>query len=133
MHATAVRLINSDRVKQVADISDLESERMIAVGGDVLSRGLTLDGLTVSYFHRSVGASDTLLQMARWFGYRPGYEDLCRVWLPDDVADQFRYVAGIVDELRGQLRAMKKQGADSGRLWSDGEDASGDFEDHIVG
>ena len=48
--------------------------------------------------------------MARWFGYRPGYEDLCRVWLPDDVADQFRYVAGIVDELRGQLRAMKKQG-----------------------
>lgn len=110
VHATPVRLINSDRVKQVQDIADLESERMIAVGGDVLSRGLTLDGLTVSYFHRSVGASDTLLQMARWFGYRPGYEDLCRVWLPDDVADQFRYVAGIVDELRGQLRAMKKQG-----------------------
>ena len=110
VHATAVRLINSDRVKQVKDIADLESERMIAVGGDVLSRGLTLEGLTVSYFHRSVGASDTLLQMARWFGYRPGYEDLCRVWLPDDVADQFRYVAGIVEELRGQLRAMKKQG-----------------------
>lgn len=108
-HATSVRLINSDRVKQVADISELESERMIAVGGDVLSRGLTLDGLTVSYFHRSVGASDTLLQMARWFGYRPGYEDLCRVWMPDDVADQFRYVAGIVIELRAQLRAMKKQ------------------------
>lgn len=110
VHATPVRLINSDRVKQVQDIADLEAERMIAVGGDVLSRGLTLDGLTVSYFHRSVGASDTLLQMARWFGYRPGYADLCRVWLPDDVADQFRYVAGIVDELRGQLLAMKKQG-----------------------
>lgn len=110
VHATSVRLINSDRVKQVADIAELESERMIAVGGDVLSRGLTLEGLTVSYFHRSVGASDTLLQMARWFGYRPGYDDLCRVWMPDDVADQFRYVAGIVDELRSQLRAMKKQG-----------------------
>lgn len=110
VHATSVRLINSDRVKQVADIADLESDRMIAVGGDVLSRGLTLEGLTVSYFHRSVGASDTLLQMARWFGYRPGYDDLCRVWMPDDVADQFRYVAGIVDELRSQLRAMKKQG-----------------------
>ncbi|MEW9267815.1 Z1 domain-containing protein [Kineococcus endophyticus] len=109
VHATSVRLINSDRVKQAEDIADLESERMIAVGGDVLSRGLTLDGLTVSYFHRSVGASDTLLQMARWFGYRPGYEDLCRVWLPEDVADQFRYVSGIVEELRGQLRAMKKQ------------------------
>lgn len=110
VHSTSVRLINSDRVKQVDDISDLESERMIAVGGDVLSRGLTLEGLTISYFHRSVGASDTLLQMARWFGYRPGYDDICRVWLPDDVADQFRYVAGIVDELRAQLRAMKKQG-----------------------
>ena len=61
VHSTPVRLINSDRVKQVKDISDLESERMIAVGGDVLSRGLTLDGLTISYFHRSVGASDTLL------------------------------------------------------------------------
>ncbi|MFG1819512.1 Z1 domain-containing protein [Kribbella sp. NPDC049174] len=110
VHSTSVRLINSDRVKQASDISDLESERMIAVGGDVLSRGLTLEGLTISYFHRSVGASDTLLQMARWFGYRPGYDDICRVWLPDDVADQFRYVSGIVDELRAQLRAMKKQG-----------------------
>lgn len=110
VHSTAVKLINSDRVKQVKDLSELESDRMIAVGGDVLSRGLTLDGLTVSYFHRSVGASDTLLQMARWFGFRPGYDDLCRVWLTDEVADQFRYVGDIVDELRGQLRAMKKQG-----------------------
>lgn len=106
----SVRLINSDRVKNVDDLSDLESDRMIAVGGDVLSRGLTLEGLTVSYFHRKVGASDTLLQMARWFGYRPGYSDLCRVWIPEEVADQFRYVASIVDDLRGQLRAMKKQG-----------------------
>ena len=110
VHSTPVRLINSDRVKQVKDLSELESDRMIAVGGDVLSRGLTLEGLTVSYFHRSVGASDTLLQMARWFGYRAGYDDLCRVWLTDEVADQFRYVGDIVDELRGQLRSMKKQG-----------------------
>lgn len=109
VHSTTVKLINSDRVKQVKDIQELESDRMIAVGGDVLSRGLTLDGLTVSYFHRSVGASDTLLQMARWFGYRPGYEDVCRVWVTDDIADQFRYVGDIVEELRGQLRAMKKQ------------------------
>ena len=50
---------------------------MIAVGGDVLSRGLTIEGLTVSYFYRIVGAADTLLQMARWFGYRPGYETSC--------------------------------------------------------
>ena len=107
---TPVRLINSDRVKLAKTFGEIESDRMIAVGGDVLSRGLTLEGLTVSYFHRSVGASDTLLQMARWFGYRPDYGDLCRVWIPDEVADRFRYVAGIVDELRSQLRQMKNQG-----------------------
>lgn len=110
VHQTAVKLINSDRVKAAKDLAEVESDRMIAVGGDVLSRGLTLEGLTVSYFHRTVGASDTLLQMARWFGYRPGYDDICRVWIPDEVADQFRYVAGIVDELRSQLKTMKKQG-----------------------
>ncbi|GGB18830.1 endonuclease [Flexivirga endophytica] len=110
VHNTAVKLINSDRVKAARDLAEVESDRMIAVGGDVLSRGLTLEGLTVSYFHRTVGASDTLLQMARWFGYRPGYGDICRVWIPDEVADQFRYVAGIVDELRSQLKTMKKQG-----------------------
>lgn len=110
VHGTGVRLINSERVKRAKDLGEVETDRMIAVGGDVLSRGLTLEGLTVSYFHRLVGASDTLLQMARWFGYRPGYEDLCRVWIPDEVADQFRYVDGIVGELRGQLRVMKKQG-----------------------
>lgn len=108
VHDTRVSLINSDRVKKVNELGELESDRMIAVGGDVLSRGLTLDGLTVSYFHRVVGASDTLLQMARWFGYRPGYEDLCRVWINESVADQFRYVASIVDELRAQLVEMKK-------------------------
>lgn len=109
VHGTNVRLINSDRVKNANDLGEVESDRMIAVGGDVLSRGLTLEGLTVSYFHRQVGAADTLLQMARWFGYRPGYEDLCRVWIPDEVADHFRYVADVVAELREQLRVMKKK------------------------
>ena len=55
---------------------------VIAVGGFSLSRGLTLEGLTVSYFLRNSMMYDTLMQMGRWFGYRPGYEDLCRVWMP---------------------------------------------------
>ncbi len=110
VNGVGVKLINSDRVRNAADLTEVETDRMIAVGGDVLSRGLTLEGLTVSYFHRLVGASDTLLQMARWFGYRPNYDDVCRVWIPEEVAHQFRYVAGIVDDLRAQLRAMKKQG-----------------------
>ena len=83
---------------------------MIAVGGDVLSRGLTIEGLTVSYFYRIVGAADTLLQMARWFGYRPGYEDIVRVWISPDVADQFRFVSDVSEELRAQIREMRELG-----------------------
>ena len=58
--------------------------RVIAVGGNSLSRGLTLEGLTTSYFYRNSQAYDTLMQMGRWFGYRDGYDDLCRVWLSDE-------------------------------------------------
>jgi len=64
---------------------------VIAVGGFSLSRGLTLEGLTVSYFLRNSMMYDTLMQMGRWFGYRPGYEDLCRVWMPaDDLQTQLK-------------------------------------------
>lgn len=103
---TTVELINSSRDKK----SDDKARNMIAVGGDVLSRGLTVEGLTVSYFYRVVGAADTLLQMARWFGYRPGYEDLVRVWISPEVADQFRFVSDVSEELRSQIREMRDLG-----------------------
>ncbi len=86
---------------------DTESgRRVIAVGGLTLSRGLTLLGLSVSYFYRNSKAYDTLLQMGRWFGYRPGYEDLCRVWMPDSVQDWFEHIGGVVTELRADIRRM---------------------------
>ncbi|MGV9710017.1 Z1 domain-containing protein [Gordonia sp. NPDC003424] len=72
----------------------------IAVGGNTLSRGLTLEGLIVSYFVRAVSAYDTLLQMGRWFGYREGYEDLPRVWLTDELRDWFRHLATVEAEIR---------------------------------
>ena len=103
---TSVRLVNSDRKFD----PDLTTKHVISVGGNVLSRGLTLDGLTVSYFHRVVGAADTLMQMARWFGYRPGYSDLVRVWIDFEIAENFRYVADVVAELRSQLREMRNAG-----------------------
>jgi hypothetical protein len=106
VYDTSVELVNSTR-----DKSDYEGTvNRIAVGGDVLSRGLTLEGLTVSYFYRLVGAADTLMQMARWFGYRPGYDDLTRVWISRDIADQFRYVSEVTDELREQIREMRNLG-----------------------
>lgn len=80
---------------------------VIYVGGDVLSRGLTLDGLQVSYFVRQPGSADTLLQMGRWFGYRPGYQDLVRIWMPSNVVEIFGNVARISQELREDLREMQ--------------------------
>ncbi|MDW8260954.1 MAG: Z1 domain-containing protein [Phycisphaerales bacterium] len=81
----------------------------IVVGGTVLSRGLTLEGLTVSYFLRSANQYDTLLQMGRWFGYRPGYEDLPRIWTSEELKLKFRALAGIEDEIRAEIDQYKKQ------------------------
>lgn len=79
---------------------------VIAIGGLALSRGLTLEGLTVSYILRNTAASDTLMQMARWFGYRPGYEDVCRVYLPRLALDHYREINGAIEELRDEVRRM---------------------------
>ncbi|MGF3052872.1 Z1 domain-containing protein [Microbacterium sp. YY-03] len=59
----------------------------IMVGGAKLSRGFTVEGLTISYFRRKAGSADTMMQMGRWFGYRPGYGDLVRLYIARDVAD----------------------------------------------
>jgi hypothetical protein len=79
---------------------------VIAVGGDKLSRGLTLEGLTVSYFLRSARMYDTLMQMGRWFGYRPGYEDLCRLYLSPELAEWYGHIADASDELRQEFDRM---------------------------
>ena len=79
---------------------------VIAIGGDKLSRGLTLEGLTISYFLRTSRIYDTLMQMGRWFGYRPGYIDLCRVFAPTFLRDRFREISLAVEELRKDLDFM---------------------------
>lgn len=84
--------------------------RVIAVGGYVLSRGLTLDGLMTSYFSRSATAYDTLMQMCRWFGYRPRYEDLCSVYMSQISYDSFYSVVLAIRDLDEQLNIMNIQG-----------------------
>lgn len=79
---------------------------VIAIGGLALSRGLTLEGLTVSYLLRNTAASDTLMQMARWFGYRPGYEQICRLYLPKISLDHYEYVDEATEELRAEVKRM---------------------------
>jgi hypothetical protein len=75
----------------------------IAVGGNTFSRGLTLEGLVVSYFVRAASAYDTLLQMGRWFGYREGYSDLPRIWMTDELRGWFRHIAGVEAEIRRDI------------------------------
>lgn len=83
---------------------------VVAIGGLALSRGLTLEGLVVSYILRNTAASDTLMQMARWFGYRPGYEDLCRLYLPKSSLEHYEYIHDAIEELRGEIKGMEKAG-----------------------
>lgn len=86
----------------------LEDDRpTIFVGGDVLARGLTLDGLQVSYFVREPRTMDTLMQMGRWFGYRPGYDDLVRIWMPEATEADFIWSAEVTRELRDLLVEMR--------------------------
>ena len=95
--------------KTRAQLAEIKCKPIIYVGGDVLARGITLDGLIVSYFPRAARSADTLLQMGRWFGYRPGFEDLTRVWMGEEVADHFRYIAGISEDLRFSVTVMGEQ------------------------
>ncbi len=83
---------------------------IIAVGGNRLSRGLTLEGLTVSYFLRTSGMCDTLLQMARWYGYRQGYEDLLRLHTTGELAAWFTELAVIEGDLRDEIDDMNRRG-----------------------
>lgn len=79
---------------------------VIATGGDKLSRGLTLEGLTVSYFLRASKMYDTLMQMGRWFGYRPDYEDLCRLYLTEELSEWFGHITDASEELRQEFDRM---------------------------
>ncbi|MET7486013.1 Z1 domain-containing protein [Streptomyces sp. NPDC005538] len=100
-----------DRCRVVMDNSSSEDRLdygngpvvAIAVGGNTLSRGLTLEGLSVSYFVRAVSAYDTLLQMGRWFGFRNGYADLPRIWMTDELAEWFRHLATVETEMRRDI------------------------------
>ncbi|RAR42739.1 contact-dependent growth inhibition system immunity protein [Paenibacillus sp. MDMC362] len=83
---------------------------VIAIGGDKLSRGLTLEGLTTSYYLRSSNMYDTLMQMGRWFGYRDGYVDLCRIYTSPILIENYRYITKASNELRENLKLMEVWG-----------------------
>ncbi|MCY7783043.1 MULTISPECIES: Z1 domain-containing protein [Bacillus] len=81
---------------------------VIVVGGDKLSRGLTLEGLSVSYYYRGTNMYDTLMQMGRWFGFRTGYMDLCRIYTSETISDYFEHMAFVMVELRKEFEYIAK-------------------------
>jgi len=81
---------------------------VIAVGGLSLSRGLTLEGLTVSYFLRNSIMYDTLMQMGRWFGYRTDFEELCRIYMTEEASSWYAHISSVTEELREEFSRMEK-------------------------
>ena len=105
-----VKIINGT-AKDVLDYKTSPSGlKVIAIGGDKLARGLTLEGLCVSYFLRASRMYDTLMQMGRWFGYRPGYIDLCRLYTTDELIEWFGHIADASEELREEFDLMTTSG-----------------------
>ena len=105
-----VLTVNSDATAKKLDYSRENyphGRTVVVVGGMSLSRGLTLEGLTVSYYLRNSIAYDTLMQMGRWFGYRPGYADLCRVYMTDLCQDWYSHISMALDELMDDFRSME--------------------------
>lgn len=93
-------VVDNFRSADRLDYSAEEPAVVIAVGGATLSRGLTLEGLVSSFFLRGARTYDALMQMGRWFGYRPEYEDLPRIWMEPSTIDAFRFMSTVEEEIR---------------------------------
>ena len=97
------------------NISNIDYDRhenglsVIAIGGGKLSRGITLEGLSVSYYLRTTKMYDSLMQMGRWFGYRPGYVDLCRLFTNNRIFDWFNHITMATEEMRNDFDIMSSQ------------------------
>jgi hypothetical protein len=107
---TQIWMINGESKEALEYRRHPEGLSVIAIGGDKLSRGLTLEGLTVSYYLRTSSAYDTLLQMGRWFGYRKNYLDVCRLYTTTDLIAYYEAVTLASEELYDEFRLMQQLG-----------------------
>jgi len=106
-----IKAINSS-TKEKLEYPKSTPKKIIAIGGNRLSRGFTLEGLTINYFVRTTNYSDTLLQMGRWFGYRPGYIDCCKIFTTKESLGKFNSTTRCVEELEGEFVKMEERGKD---------------------
>jgi hypothetical protein len=111
IHNVCVRMINSLNPDESLDYDKSpEGLNVIAIGGNKLSRGLTLEGLCVSFFLRHTKMYDTLMQMGRWFGYRHGYGDLVRVHTSETLLAWFAWLVKVEKEVRSDIHRYQLQG-----------------------
>lgn len=82
----------------------------IVIGGNTLSRGLTIEGLVSTYFLRRTSQADTLMQMGRWFGYRQNYELMPRIWMDKDALDNYEFLTEMNEDMRRKLMEYAEQG-----------------------
>ncbi|MFF5171547.1 Z1 domain-containing protein [Micromonospora sp. NPDC000089] len=107
----AVKLINGSAADALDYVDHPDGIHVIAVGGAKLSRGLTLEGLSISYYLRGSRMYDTLMQMGRWFGYRSGYLDLCRLYTTDELAHWYALITEASEELYHEFDYMVALGS----------------------
>ena len=103
-----IKVVNSAKNSDKLVYPDNEGIRVIAIGGLALSRGLTLEGLIISYFYRNTCTYDVLMQMGRWFGYRRGYEDLFRIWTHRSSAEWYAEISAATEELKEDMCLMNE-------------------------
>ena len=104
-----IKVVNSSKGTDKLVYPENEGIRVIAIGGLALSRGLTLEGLIISYFYRNTCTYDVLMQMGRWFGYRRGYEDLFRIWTHRASAEWYAEISQATEELKADMRLMNER------------------------
>ncbi|HXO77166.1 MAG TPA: Z1 domain-containing protein, partial [Puia sp.] len=105
----AVNSVAQEKLEYNADVNG-NGKKYIAIGGNCLSRGFTLEGLTINYFIRDTNYSDTLLQMGRWFGYRPGYIDCCKLFTTSEAISKFDAATTTIEELEAEFLKMDREG-----------------------
>ncbi len=105
----AINNVTKEKLIYSTDSSG-NGKKYIAIGGNRLSRGFTLEGLTINYFIRDTNYADTLLQMGRWFGYRPGYIDCCKLFTTFDAIQKFNAATRTIEELEIEFKKMDRLG-----------------------
>jgi len=120
--------INTNSPEDFLNYNGKQGKNYIAIGGNRLSRGFTLEGLSISYFTRTTGYADAILQMGRWFGYRPGYLDCCRLFTDRNSNDKFRECISILDDLEKDIKQhMADPSSSAKKIVNRIRSTSGDF------